>query len=388
MKERVNEALFRYMLSNAAIPLIGSSMGSLLIGMTLYYRDGRRLTLLWLLAVHLALVIRILIILYCRRRLVNGFDPHEARHFALTTGLSGIAWGMSGLLLEGADVFSAVLVITGVQAMVMGGTVTLGAFMPAFLAFSLPAILPMTGMVIWSGQIAIVAALYSTIFLGLMIVIAHRFNRSLRRTWRLTFEKEDLVRALTETSDGLARLARTDGLTGLANRNSFDHMLETEYARLTRSGAPLSIILLDVDHFKLFNDSYGHVAGDNCLKQVAQAFKETFHRAGDVAARYGGEEFIALLPELDTEGAIALAQALRERIVRLAIPHAASKTADYVTVSLGVVTVYCASLATPAEAVALADAQLYRAKSLGRNCVAHLPFCGESFPDADQACQN
>jgi diguanylate cyclase (GGDEF)-like protein len=370
------------MLGNAVIPLFGSGIGSILVAGTLYLRESRPIVLAWLLLVYATLGIRIALTWHYRRRLaLRGYVPRDAMFFSLTVGLSGIAWGLGGLLIQGTDVPSAVLVITGIQAMVMGGAVTLGAFMPAFLSFSAPAILPMAGALAWSGSLAeAVTALYSIIFFGLMILIAHRFNRSLHQTWQLTYEKEDLVGALTEASDKLTQMARTDGLTELANRSRFDQMLEIEYARLARSGAPLSLVLLDVDHFKLFNDTYGHVAGDVCLKQVARIFKEAFHRVTDLPARYGGEEFIGLLPETGSEGARALAESIRARIAGLAIPHSASKTAPHVTASLGVVTLDCSALASPGEAIALADRLLYEAKARGRNRVEHLPLPDETEP--------
>jgi diguanylate cyclase (GGDEF)-like protein len=196
----------------------------------------------------------------------------------------------------------------------------------------------------------------------------------------LRFDKEDLVRELTEAHDRLAVLAQTDGLTGMANRRWFDEMLATEISRLQRSGAPLSLILLDVDHFKPFNDTYGHVAGDQCLRQIAQVFRDFLHRKPDFAARYGGEEFVGVLPETDHDGAVALAEKIRSSVLRLAIPHKASATGDCVSVSLGVVTLDCSTLKVPADAVSLADQQLYRAKSGGRNRIATWNRCLADCP--------
>lgn len=372
MQNRINEMLFRHMMSNVAIPLIGMSLGAILIGFTLYARDDRPLDLIWMFIVHVAIAARIGLIRYYRPRLAVRYDDRKARCLALSAGLSGIAWGMSCLFLIDADVLATVLVITGVQAMVMGGVVTIGVVMPAFLSFSLPALLPIIIVLIWNGHlVAAVIALYSLIFLAIMVLTAYRFSQSLRRTWQLTFENEDLVVALTEASSKLQWLAYNDGLTGLANRSHFDDRLQLEHARLKRSGEPLSLIMLDVDHFKRFNDSYGHVAGDICLQRVAQVFKEIFCRASDLPARFGGEEFIALLTETDIEGALALAEKVRASVSDLAIPHATSETADHVTVSLGVITVNCANLAAPSEAVVMADVQLYQAKLLGRNRIAY-----------------
>lgn len=179
---------------------------------------------------------------------------------------------------------------------------------------------------------------------------------------------QHLVQQL-ETEKNAAQLnAITDSLTGLANRRHFDEIIRTEFYRLKRSGAPLSLILLDIDHFKKFNDFYGHLAGDDCLEKVGTALKTVVCRAPDVVARYGGEEFIIVLPETEKNGAMLLAERIRQTIEDLAIPHAESEASDHLTVSLGVVTVSSVSdLITPEEIVAMADTALYSAKRAGRN---------------------
>ncbi|MBP6710599.1 MAG: diguanylate cyclase [Propionivibrio sp.] len=171
-----------------------------------------------------------------------------------------------------------------------------------------------------------------------------------------------------EESDQALRLAAiTDPLTKLDNRRRFNEVLNNEFYRLKRSGAPLSLIMIDVDHFKLFNDRYGHVQGDECLRRVGQAIKRAVSRASDAAARFGGEEFVVVAPETDTAGALALAENIRQALVGLAIPHDGNSAASCVTASLGVVTRYVSELKTPEALVDLADQALYRAKQAGRN---------------------
>ena len=174
---------------------------------------------------------------------------------------------------------------------------------------------------------------------------------------------------LKRARDQLARLATVDGLTGLANRRRFDEALAATHQRLARTGGTLSLLMLDVDHFKAFNDSYGHLAGDECLRRVGAAIGGAVTRATDLAARYGGEEFVAILPDTDQAGAVALAERVRLAISGQNIPHARSSAADHVTASLGVVTVSCRPDEAATAVVALADEQLYAAKSTGRNKV-------------------
>jgi len=177
--------------------------------------------------------------------------------------------------------------------------------------------------------------------------------------------------------DKFARMAATDGLTGLANRSYFDAMLAYEFARHVRSGSTLSVILLDIDHFKLFNDTYGHVCGDECLRTVARAISGAAVRATDFVARFGGEEFVLLLPETHLEGAVTMAQKVRKCVEDLAIPHLHSNT-DSVTVSLGVACSRQLAGSTAMDIVEEADAQLYAAKAAGRNRVSSRPI--ESRP--------
>jgi diguanylate cyclase (GGDEF)-like protein/PAS domain S-box-containing protein len=180
---------------------------------------------------------------------------------------------------------------------------------------------------------------------------------------------QDLIRQL-EMEKAVAEInAITDGLTGLANRRYFDESLRTEFFRLKRSGAPLSFIMLDIDHFKTFNDTYGHLAGDNCLKEIGGALKGNVRRVHDIVARYGGEEFAVIMPETESRGAAALAEQIRKSIEELGIPHSASDAASVVTVSLGVITAYPAVLTKPEEIIAMADEALYAAKGKGRNRV-------------------
>ena len=171
---------------------------------------------------------------------------------------------------------------------------------------------------------------------------------------------------LKRTREQLTQLSLTDALTKLANRRYFDKVLLQEYARHIRSGGNLSLILLDIDHFKKFNDSHGHICGDSCLQQVASVLGSMI-RSTDFVARYGGEEFVCILPETKHEGAKAIAEKIRTAIAGLKIAQDGIDIADQVTVSLGVVTGNCEPSRSPLMFVAKADELLYKAKSEGRN---------------------
>lgn len=197
----------------------------------------------------------------------------------------------------------------------------------------------------------------------------------LRAMQRIVQMRENLLilkDELDKANQELRQLSAVDGLTGIANRRAFDGKLADEWSRAIREQTPVSLALLDVDHFKLFNDAFGHQAGDDCLRQVAQVLAQASRRPGDVAARYGGEEFALILPNTSSEGATAVAQGVAEAIRQRRIVHAEASGRGWVTVSIGVASM----MPSPGdegrwqELVRQADAGLYRAKLAGRDQVA------------------
>ena len=175
--------------------------------------------------------------------------------------------------------------------------------------------------------------------------------------------------ALEASNRKLEMMTNEDGLTKISNRRHFDNMLAYEINRHIRSGANLSLILLDIDFFKNFNDTYGHVKGDECLQLVAQTISDCLKRPTDLVARYGGEEFVCLLPDTNLIGAVGLAEGIRQAVVDIGIPHADSQVSSVVTVSMGVVSSTCEEKTTAVQLIQRVDSQLYQAKHDGRNCL-------------------
>jgi diguanylate cyclase (GGDEF)-like protein len=180
-------------------------------------------------------------------------------------------------------------------------------------------------------------------------------------------ERKCIEKALEEANCELEQLAALDGLTRIANRRQFDQTLGREWKRLSRDSKPLSLIMCDIDFFKKYNDNYGHVAGDDCLKQVATAISSAVHRPADIVARYGGEEFGVIMPDTDLEGATVVADEIHKAVRKLGIPHNHSEAAPVVSLSLGVTTMVPVAEQSLKTIILAADKLLYQAKESGRD---------------------
>ncbi|MCD8488998.1 MAG: EAL domain-containing protein [Desertifilum sp.] len=188
----------------------------------------------------------------------------------------------------------------------------------------------------------------------------------------IAIQQSELYHQLQRANQELERLAALDGLTQLANRRCFDDTLQQEWERLAKEEAPISLILLDVDYFKLYNDTYGHLAGDDALRQVARAIAQSVNHPAHLVARYGGEEFAAILPNTDAEEAIAIAAAIQENISELQLPHSTSQVSEFVTLSIGAATVIPQLDISAVSLIVAADRGLYQAKAQGKNQVVQI----------------
>ncbi|HOF04770.1 MAG TPA: diguanylate cyclase [Syntrophales bacterium] len=212
----------------------------------------------------------------------------------------------------------------------------------------------------------------------LELVARVRSSLRLRDEMQRRREREEelvvLSRRLQEANEILSRLSMIDGLTGVSNRRRFDEFLGEEWKRGLRTEQPLALIMADIDHFKAFNDHYGHLAGDDGLKRVARALNGVLKRPADLLARYGGEEFAAILPATNTTGAQAIGEAMRTAVQDLGLPHGFSTAGTVVTVSIGIAAAVPRMGLTAAMLIAAADRALYEAKAGGRNRIVVSPF--------------
>jgi diguanylate cyclase (GGDEF)-like protein len=200
-----------------------------------------------------------------------------------------------------------------------------------------------------------------------MLNDAKKTNEKLKKS---VIKHQELEKSLRASNKQLELLSTLDGLTGIANRRTFEKFLEREWKSSMRHTQPATAIMMDIDFFKLYNDTYGHQAGDDCLKKVARTIEKSLRRPGDLVARYGGEEFVAILSDTSQKGAFSLAEKVRASVEALEIPHQASQASKFVTISLGVASRVPERGDASSILISEADKSLYKAKQEGRNRVA------------------
>ncbi len=263
---------------------------------------------------------------------------------------------------------------------VMGVAIVFGTSLLRLLPSLLYAAAGLLAALLGSYLLGEVAALLAWLgFYGLVCLSLALLCVAVERSYRLTYLQECLLaddKAQLATLTGqLERQSRFDALTGLANRRHFDECLEQEWGRARREDLPLALLFIDVDHFKPYNDHYGHQQGDACLSQVAVALESVPRRPGDLVARYGGEEFVMLLPQTELAGAAEIGERALAVIANLALPHEQAPLGR-VSVSIGVAAVLPAQLPSARELIRAADAALYEAKAAGRARLVRAPASG------------
>jgi len=357
--------------ANANVASIG---GGALLGVLFWDIADRRIIIGWGLAY-------LLMILY-RFQLGQRFQHANAEvasarwlnGFRLAVLLSGALWGAYAVYLASlANEMQLAVVVLTVGALLSGAAIAYSVIISAFVAFALPAMLPVGVFLLARGN-------SDSSFLGVLVIIwmlfmyrsAKRFRDFAVRSLGYQFENISLVHSLAEQRDRatelaatLDRLSQTDGLTGVSNRRGFDLALAAAWQQASLAGKPLGLLLCDVDHFKAYNDTYGHPAGDGCLRALAGEMDALTRGLGAQTSRVGGEEFAVLWPQATPEQMATLAEQIRKRIQAMQLPHSANAGDGVVTVSFGV------AFSTGSVEILLqqTDSALYNAKRGGRNQV-------------------
>lgn len=291
------------------------------------------------------------------------------KRFFLLAMLSGIAWAAGGFLIGSElDQVGHVFVLIIMIGVAGGSIPLLGVHMPTMLAFQIPTALPYLAWVAIhledrGGVLITIGAL----FMLSVTITMKRLEKSVFENLRLKYEMEHVAEQLKDSNQKLEQLSLLDPLTQLNNRRYFDMQMDKEWKRALRHQEVISLLMIDIDYFKLYNDRYGHDAGDKCLRSVATILKAALHRPTDIMARLGGEEFVALLPSVDQQGAEKIARVMRTLLWQAGIAHEASPVSDYVTMSIGVASVIPQSDTAPLCLLKVADMALYQAKNKGRD---------------------
>ena len=342
-----------------------------------HYKNGQQSGILELLYQWLffsMLILSFAVLVYCSA-LGRRIEKNAGRIRVVTTlyAFTGICWGAAVSVLDQYS-YGTVTVYMGVVLFIaallyMTPQSLLAVFLPPHLAFIAAMFLVQD-----SPELRYTNIVISSIVIVVLILIARQnYDRRLEsfQNRALIVEKNSelarINRELNNLNAELEQRSVTDALTGLYNRRMFEETMKKEWERCKRYSITLSVIMMDVDHFKPYNDFYGHQTGDQCLQQIGALLMRTLRFASDIVARYGGEEFIVVLPYTDNAKAAALAERIRCEVERLEIRHEVSKVSNYVTVSLGVATTVPAEENSAEDLVYAADMALYEAKEQNRN---------------------
>ena len=328
--------------------------------------------LMWLAVVVLVLLARLLVNRRFMRIAGSSFDADRWEIiYSVGTFASGIAWGTLALFYEPAwPILYQIMLFIIFTGLIGASFNTNASVFMAFPAFYLPLIAFLMYAMLQHEEGEAGLALLFLIYVAVMHTSAVRFYNRLTQTLRLQFENEKLTEKLAHSNERLVRLAEVDPLTQVFNRRYMDRFLSAEWKAHLQDAVTLSVLFIDVDFFKQYNDTYGHGAGDRCLSAVAQTLKQNIRIERDMVARYGGEEFAVILPHTDCKEAKRIAERIMEDIRKLEITHSASSVADALTVSIGIATMIPDALQDEASILDTADSALYNAKRRGRNRTA------------------
>jgi diguanylate cyclase (GGDEF)-like protein len=369
-EQAIRSALIEQGYQHLPIALVVSIVNALLLAGVLWGSIGTAPLLIWLICLGSVTAFRFRTLRAFRDppRRAGVDDAIWGRRFVTGACAAGLVWGGAGIFLFHPSSFAHQVFLAFVLGgMVAGGVPLLSPMSRAYPCFAIPIVLPITFSMILVGDRAhLIMALMILIFGLAMLSSSGRVRRLFQDATDMRLK---LASSIAEGS-ALQRMLRIDELTRIGNRRHFEEQLSVEWKRADRARSVLAVISADIDHFKAYNDRYGHPAGDRCLLGVAQAMAAALHRPGDAAARIGGEEFAFVLPQTTLLGAEQVAERIRKAVWDLNLPHGASPIAERVTVSLGVASSDHASVASPADLIRASDAALYEAKRRGRNQVA------------------
>lgn len=358
-------------LQNRSVQALGM-ITAIVTAITLWKVADHTLLTTWLIVMITVYSMRLATtLLFFRTHISDQLTETWVRRYILWTFLAGVSWGSLAFLLDSAwpAAYQVVLFVV-YTGLIAGAFNANSSVFIAFPAFYIPIVIPLMIVMLRMKDEAFYAlALLFVIYISLMYISSLKFYNRLAYTLKLRFENESMAKELSLHNEKLIHLADIDGLTQIYNRRSLDRFLIAEWNRHYRNQQPLSLLFIDIDYFKQYNDTYGHEAGDSCLIQIAQILHRNAKRSSDIAARFGGEEFAIILPETSQTEALEIAQKIVSCLTELAIDHSGSSVSEYVTMSIGVSTLIPHKPDSSESLLLSADKALYEAKHCGRNCV-------------------
>lgn len=333
--------------------------------------------LMWVLTVFVLTTVRTIHVYWSIKN--ADFERYATNYrniYCLGAMLAGLLWMIIFFMFafEVPEVYMLFIIFT-LGGMAIGAASSMATSPACYFSYMTPMILPPAVIFIFEADIFGFAMSFLMLLLFIMLFVSFMQGyRTYQKSLSLKGEKDNLINSLKNSNkeledayEKIMNLSNTDELTSLSNRRSFDIGLKKEWGRALRSNLCLSFIMVDIDFFKGYNDSFGHQEGDKCLQAIAHKIAELVKRPGDMVARYGGEEFCLVLPDTDTEGATVLANKIKEEVEGLKIRAANTSVSPYVTISLGISSITPTGKIIAEDLIYAADKALYLAKQHGRN---------------------
>lgn len=311
--------------------------------------------------------------IYNKQKIINEIKDFKVihKHYALCAGLLGAIYGLGFVFFfSQLPMLNQVYLMTLIALMAPAGLVSFASDKFAFSMYLYSLVLPVVIRIFAEGQAEYFN--YGVCAIIYLLIVRKMFIWNydvLTNAIRLKFENEQLLISLQGINARLTELSVIDELTQVANRRSLDDNLEREWLRAKRMSSPISMLMIDIDYFKQYNDEYGHIKGDECLIYIADFLKNNLNRSGDFIARYGGEEFCIIMPDTNLNGAIKFAERIHSGVRELKIPNPGSDVSKYLTICIGVASVIPGKNDTYMDLIYTSDKALYNAKNDGRNIV-------------------
>lgn len=361
----------RIIYSQTLTAVIGNPVTAAIFIWIFWSVSDHTILLIWFSCIFVLSIVRLPpYLIYQRHEHVENIQQWDNLFLSMTF-LQGSLWGVAMLIFipVGEPIYNVIVAmwLVGLSSATVSAY---PAYIKAVLAFFIPAVIPGTLHIFIIGDplnIALGFAICVSSIIGIRATL--QINKSILEAIKLNFILENEIKERKKAEEKLREVSIKDELTGLFNRRHFNEVLQNELKRAHRNSTPLSLILIDIDYFKSFNDTYGHVEGDNCLQRIGQSLNDSVKRPGDLVARYGGEELAVILSYTESDDAYNIAEAIRQDIQSLNIPHTGSEIdgLNVVTISAGVTTMVPRTDTTPEDIIQKADKALYKAKHQGRN---------------------